>query len=160
MKVKNQVKLGQKEQELLKRLINKGSEKTRKITCCRILLLADEGKTDTWIIGVLKVARNTIRTVRCRFVQEGLEAAINEQPRSGAPKKFSGHQVLTTALVISKPFLRKYMLGPGNGIAVRQLFPSNLKRMMLAKSLTDFIALSKLMLQSTSIIIQGGDRYK
>ena len=84
MKVKNQVKVRPKEQELLKQLVSKGNEKARKITRCRILLLSHEGKTDTQIIDALRVARNTVRTVRSRYVQESLEAAINEQPRSGA----------------------------------------------------------------------------
>ena len=104
MKVKNQVKLKPKERELLKQLISKGSEKARKITRCRILLLAHEGKTDTQIIAALKVARNTMRAVRSRYAQEGLEAAINEQPRSGAPKKFSGRQKANiTAIACSGP---------------------------------------------------------
>ena len=68
MKVKNQVKLKPKERKLLKQLISKGIEKARKITRGRILLLADEGKTDTQIIEALKTARNTIRQVRTRYV--------------------------------------------------------------------------------------------
>ena len=104
MKVKNRVKLRPKEQELLKQLISKGTERARKITRCRILLLADEGKTDTHIMEVLKTARNTIRTVRSRYVKEGLCAAINEQSRSGAPKRFTGRQkVKITAIACSKP---------------------------------------------------------
>jgi len=104
MKVKNQVKLRQKERELLKQLISKGSEKARKMTRCRILLLAHEGKTDTQIIEALQVARNTIRQVRSRFVQEGLQAAINEQPRPGAPKRFTGRQkAKITAIACSDP---------------------------------------------------------
>lgn len=104
MKVKNPVKLKPKERELLGHLIGKGSEKARKITRCRILLLADEGKTDTYIIEALGVVRNTIRQVRSRYVREGLEAAINEQPRPGAPKKFSGRQkAKITAIACSQP---------------------------------------------------------
>lgn len=104
MKVKNQVKVRPKEQELLKQLVSKGNEKARKITRCRILLLSHEGKTDTQIIDALKVARNTVRTVRTRFVQESLEAAINEHPRSGAPEKFSGRQrAKITAIACSEP---------------------------------------------------------
>jgi len=104
MKVKNQVKLKSKERKKLKQLISKGTEKARKITRCRILLMANEGKTDTHIIETLKVARNTIRTVRSRYVKEGLEAAINEQLRSGAPKKFTGRQkAKITAIACSKP---------------------------------------------------------
>jgi len=102
--MKNRVKLKPKERKLLKRLISKGTEKARKITRARILLLADEGKTDTKIIEALKIARNTIRAVRSRYVQEGMEAAINEQPRSGAPKKFTGRQrAKITAIACSEP---------------------------------------------------------
>lgn len=104
MRIKNQVKLKLKERKKLKQLISKGTEKARKITRCRILLLSHEGKTDTHIIEALKVARNTIRQVRSRYVQEGLEAAINEQPRPGAPKKFTGRQkAKITAIACSKP---------------------------------------------------------
>jgi len=104
MKIKDKVKLKPKERKLLKQLISKGSEKARKITRCRILLLANEGKTDTQIIEALKVARNTIRTVRFRYVREGLESAINEQPRLGAPKKFTGRQkAKITAIACSEP---------------------------------------------------------
>lgn len=104
MKMKDRVKLKPKERKLLKQLISKGSEKARKITRCRILLLANEGKTDTQIIEALKVARNTIRTVRFRYVREGLESAINEQPRPGAPKKFTGRQkAKITAIACSEP---------------------------------------------------------
>jgi len=104
MKIKDQVKLKPKERKLLKQFISKGSEKARKITRCRILLLANEGKTDTQIIEALKVARNTIRTVRFRYVREGLESAINEQPRPGAPKKFTGRQkAKITAIACSEP---------------------------------------------------------
>ena len=104
MKVKNQVKLKPKERKELKQLISKGTEKARKITRCRILLMANEGKTDTHIIETLQVARNTVRTVRSRYVKEGLEAAINEQSRSGAPKKFTGRQrAKITAIACSKP---------------------------------------------------------
>lgn len=104
MKMKDRVKLKPKERKLLKQFISKGSEKARKITRCRILLLANEGKTDTQIIEALKVARNTIRTVRFRYVREGLESAINEQPRPGAPKKFTGRQkAKITAIACSEP---------------------------------------------------------
>ncbi len=104
MKVKNRVKLKSKEREKLKQIISKGVEKARKITRCRILLLADEGKSDTRIIETLDAARNTVRTIRCRYTQEGLEAAINEQSRSGAPNKFSGRQkAKITAIACSNP---------------------------------------------------------
>lgn len=104
MWTRNPVKLKPKERKELKQLISKGTEKARKITRCRILLMAHERRTDTHIIETLKIARNTVRTTRSRYVQEGLDAAINEQPRSGAPKKFTGRQkAKITAIACSEP---------------------------------------------------------
>lgn len=104
MKTKKPVKLKPKERRKLEQLISRGVEKARKITRGRILLMADEDKTDTHIMETLKVARNTIRQIRSRYIQEGLEAAINEQSRTGAPKKFTGRQrAKITAIACSKP---------------------------------------------------------
>ena len=104
MKRKNAVRLKVKEKELLKRLVSKGKEKARKLTRCRILLLADEGKKDARIMEALGVARNTVKQIRSRYLQEGLEAALNEQPRRGAPPRFDGRQkVQMTAIACSQP---------------------------------------------------------
>lgn len=104
MKVKNEVKLGLKERGLLKQLVSRGSEKARKITRCRILLLADEGKSDTGIMEALKVARNTVKQVCARYVGEGLDVAINERSRTGAPERFIGRQrAKITAIACSEP---------------------------------------------------------
>ena len=59
MKRKNAVRLKVKEKELLRQLLSRGKERARKLTRCRILLLADEGKKDARIIESLRVARNT-----------------------------------------------------------------------------------------------------
>jgi transposase len=100
----NKVALGTKERNFLKDLISKGKEKARTITRCRILLLADKGQSDSKIIAALSIARNTVRQVRARYVKEGLEAAINERPRPGAPEKFSGTaKAKITAIACSKP---------------------------------------------------------
>ena len=104
MQKRNLVKLKTRERQTLKQLINKGEEKARKITRSRILLLADAGKTDTQIIEALSTARNTIRQVRQRYTEQGLEAALNEKGRPGAPKKYKGAQrAKITALACSEP---------------------------------------------------------
>lgn len=104
MRKKDFIKLKPKDQKMLKQLIAKGSQKARTITRSRILLMANEGKTDTQIIEALNTARNTIRTVRYRYVHNGLESAINEQPRPGAPNKFTGRdKAKVTAIACSKP---------------------------------------------------------
>jgi len=104
LKTKNRVRLKPGERKVLKRIVSKGSEKARKITRCRILLLCAEGRNDTQIIEALGVARNTVKQVRSRYIQEGLEGAINERPRPGGPKKFSGRQrAKITAIACSEP---------------------------------------------------------
>ena len=104
MKKKNLVTLKAKERIYLQQLTSKGNEKARTITRCRILLMSDKRKNDTQIIEALNTARNTVRTVRYRYVHTGLESAINEQPRPGAPNKFTGRdRAKVTALACSKP---------------------------------------------------------
>ena len=103
MWTKSPVKLKPKERKELKKIISKGASKARTITRARILLMAHEGKTDTHIIENLTVARNTVRTVRSRYIQGGLELALKEQSRSGAPRKFTGCQkAKITAIACSK----------------------------------------------------------
>ena len=103
MRKQNSVSLKEKERKMLQELISKGKEKARALTRCRVLLLADKGETDSKIIEALGTVRNTVRQARQRYVKEGINAAIYERPRSGAPKKFSGRQMARiTALACSK----------------------------------------------------------
>ncbi len=97
------VKLKPQEQECLKKLISCGTDKARKLTRCHILLMANEQKTDAQITESLHVAMNTVFRIRQRYAAEGLESALNEQPRSGQPPKFSGkQQAKITAIACSK----------------------------------------------------------
>ena len=98
------VKLKAKEVKLLKGIISKGVEKARKITRCRILLLCDAGKSKTEIVSMLSINPNTVSNICRRYVEEGLEPAINEKPRSGAPTLFDGKlKAKITALACSTP---------------------------------------------------------
>ncbi len=78
--------------------------KARTLTRARILLLSAEGKTDEFIVDALKVAPQTVRNIRKRFAEEGLSAALSEQPRPGARRKLDGKQeAFLVALVCSTP---------------------------------------------------------
>jgi putative transposase len=104
MRVRHPVKLKEKERNFLTQVVRKGQERARRITRCRILLLSNEGKTDSAIMEALDVARNTVRQVRERYINEGLEAAIRDRPRTGAPIKYDGRQrAKITALACSNP---------------------------------------------------------
>ena len=98
------VKLKKRAHQYLQKIVASGVEKARKITRCRILLLADQGKTDQEISEALNVCLATIFNIRRRYSQGGLERAINEEARSGQPPKFKGKSMAQiTALACSKP---------------------------------------------------------
>lgn len=98
------VKLKKHARQYLQKIVESGEEKARKITRCRILLLADKGKTDQEISDALNVCLATIFNIRRRYCQGGLERAISEEARSGQPPKFKGKTMAKiTALACSKP---------------------------------------------------------
>ena len=67
----------------LEKLLKSGKHQFRKLTRARILLLANDGKTDTEIVEVLQTARPTVERTRKRFVEEGLDC-LREKLRHGA----------------------------------------------------------------------------
>ena len=102
MAVKKPVHLIEEERIYLKQILSGGTEKARKLTRSRILLMADTGEKDINIANALGAAKNTVRNIRQRYVDEGLQMAINERSRSGGPKKFTGKQeAKITALACS-----------------------------------------------------------
>jgi len=84
--------------------IKSGTHSARKLNRARILLLADEGKSDPEIAEALHTGTATAQRTRQRFVEGNLEGALNERPRPGAQKKLDekGEAVLET-LAHSKP---------------------------------------------------------
>ncbi len=110
---KYRVFLNGKKRSTLKRLVETGTEKARKITRARILLLADEsprgisrgmGRTDKEIMEALGVSARTVAATRQRFVEEGIEASLNEKPRPGRPPKFTGRdEAVLAAIACSEP---------------------------------------------------------
>ena len=102
----HRVKLSKDERQYLQKIVESGKDKARKITRCRVLLLADEakGKTDAEISDALDVCLATIFNIRRRYCYRGLERAISEAARSGQPPKFKGKTMAKiTAIACSKP---------------------------------------------------------
>ncbi len=98
------VKLKKHAREYLQKIVESGEDKARKITRCRVLLLADKGKTDQEISDALNVCLATIFNIRRRYSQGGLERAISEEARSGQPPKFKGKDMAKiTAIACSRP---------------------------------------------------------
>lgn len=109
MPKKYRVRLSKVQREKLHELTSSGTIKVRKYKRARVLLLANEAhkegcKTDEEIAEQVDISTPTIQRIRQRFVEEGLEAALNERPRPGKPKTFSGQQrAEITALACSDP---------------------------------------------------------
>lgn len=80
MRKRHIVKLGPEDRDYLHQLLSAGTERARKLTRARILLKADESWTDMSIHHALDVSLPTIGRVRRRFVEEGLQAALNRRP--------------------------------------------------------------------------------
>jgi transposase len=101
---KYQVKLSDKERQQLLALIRKGIHQTRRITRARILLLADEERSRNSIATYLHCSYPTVNNICRRYCTEGLEAAISEKPRPGAPRKLDGRfEAKVTAVACSTP---------------------------------------------------------
>ena len=103
------VRLTTEERSRLNRQTVQGRIKVRQYKRIQVLLLADEnhaqgGKTAKEIAGQVGVSLATIGRTRRHYVEKGLEAALNEQPRSGRPKTISGEtRAKITALACSTP---------------------------------------------------------
>jgi transposase len=86
------VELAEEERVGLRTLLRRGKASVRMVARARVLLKADEGFTDEAIGAALDVGTATVGRIRKRFVEQGLEQALREQPRPGQRRKLSGKQ--------------------------------------------------------------------
>jgi transposase len=104
---KYRVALTEEERKSLEQLISRGKGAARKLLHARILLKADEsvGWSDERISEALDVSLSTIGRVRERFVEEGLEAALERKaPQRVYRRRLDGAQEAhLVALVCSPP---------------------------------------------------------
>ncbi len=88
----------------LRHVISSGTWSARMVNRAHILLQADQGATDRAIAAALHIGSATVQRTRRRYVQDGLDAAMNECPRPGARRKLDGKQEATlVALACSTP---------------------------------------------------------
>ena len=69
-----------------------GDHNAREFLRAWMLLLSDKGETDERIHDVLGVSARTIERTRQAYVDDGLEVALYDMPRSGQPHKLSQSQ--------------------------------------------------------------------
>ena len=86
------VNLTEAEREHLLGITRRGQSPGRKVKWSLILCKADEGLTDQQVAKALMVGPATVGRVRQRFVEGGLERALDDLPRPGQRRKLDGRQ--------------------------------------------------------------------
>lgn len=92
MSEKYVVTLNADELTTIEHLLCKGKVPARRLRRANILRFADDGYTDEEIKDLTKASIATIERVRRKFVCGGLNWALSEESRSGAPAKLAGKQ--------------------------------------------------------------------
>ena len=90
--IKYKVALTEAERSRLNEVSQRGKASVRTVKRALALLKADEGLRDREIAGVLLINPATVARTRKRYVEEGLESAINDRPRPGRERKLDGRQ--------------------------------------------------------------------
>jgi len=72
--------------KFLKEFKEQEKRSLREINRANILLLLNKGKLAEEIAEFLDIGRNTVSRTKQKFLRAGLEAALEEEPRSGQPK--------------------------------------------------------------------------
>ncbi len=98
------VELSKKERSDLEAGVASGTTRVRRLKRAQVLLAADAGVPDATIATTLGVSPATIYRTKRRFVEEGMEHALTEDPRPGARRKLSAKdEALLVATACSKP---------------------------------------------------------
>jgi transposase len=104
MNIRYRVTLTGDEREQLQNLVRGGKGAVRRIKRAQILLAADAKSTDEAIAINVGAGTSTVYRTKQRFVEEGLEQALSESPRPGAPRKLdASDESLLIAVACSKP---------------------------------------------------------
>lgn len=97
------IQLSNEERRSLKTLFRTGRGANRLQTRARILDLLDREVPPPEIALTLSCGIATVYNVKRRYLAEGLEAALSDKPRAGAPRRISGEaRAMITALACSK----------------------------------------------------------
>ncbi len=92
MNVRYRITLTSEEREELRSMVQAGKGPFRRLKRAQILLAASSGSSDVAIVRNLSVGASTVYRTKRRFVEEGLEAAVTEEPRPGADRKLAAKE--------------------------------------------------------------------
>jgi transposase len=104
MNIRYRVTLTADERHRLQTLTSGGQGAVRRIKRAQILLAADAQTSDEMIARAVGVGTSTVYRTKQRFVEDGLDRALTEMPRPGAPRKLgASEEALLVAVACSHP---------------------------------------------------------
>lgn len=104
MNIRYRVTLTADERHQLQTLTSGGQGAVRRIKRAQILLAADAQTSDEMIARAVGVGTSTVYRTKQRFVEDGLDRALTEMPRPGAPRKLgASEEALLVAVACSHP---------------------------------------------------------
>lgn len=104
MNVRYRITLTPGERAQLRDFVHAGKGRFRRLKRAQIVLAAASGASDAAIAKTISVGTSTVYRTKRRFVEEGLEAALSEEPRPGADRKLAAkEEALLVATACSTP---------------------------------------------------------
>jgi transposase len=104
MNIRYRVELSEVERGELRAMLGGGKHAARRLKRAQILLAADAGVADETVAISLDVGVSTVCRVKRRFVEGGVERALDEEPRPGATRKLTGkEEALLVATACARP---------------------------------------------------------
>ncbi len=104
MNIRYRVTLTPEERQQLEALVGGGKGAVRKLKRAQILIAVDARPTDEAIARNVGVGTSTVYRTKQRFVEDGLELALNEASEPGSPRKLSASdEALLVAVACSRP---------------------------------------------------------
>lgn len=98
------VRLSRQDRQIVDALRAKGVHPARQVTRAHILAALDEAVPDRQIGAVLGVSRKVIWRTRSAYQEKGVEYALEDVLRSGAPRQYhSAAEAEVVALACSQP---------------------------------------------------------
>ncbi len=97
------VELSTDERRSLKTLLRRGTSAARVQTRARVLDLLHRGQHPTSIAATLNLSLPTVFNIKRRYLEEGLDSALQDKPRIGTPRRIASEaRAKITALACSE----------------------------------------------------------
>lgn len=96
--------LSNEDEKKLREIIDKGIHSARVVKRAEILLKLTEGHSSREIGEMVNRHYNTVNSIRKKYEVGGIQEALYDAPRPGAPRKvYSEHEAMITTLACSEP---------------------------------------------------------